>query len=195
MPADNRARWNTPGLYWGMPGLRYGGPNPLTQNKPMQQNLISKNMTQAEEDAILLKYDELLALLEPHTAVIPEDRRDNLVRLGPNRRAYDEKADNYMHQKPHLVPEEISVPEYDKDGVQIGRWRRIQAKDDAVKQRITDTMGLLGSDRMAANNLFKNACLFAIRLGKLDAKTVYEELAALYGVGRSGGRPANPPNP
>lgn len=134
-------------------------------------------MTQAQEDAILVKYDELLVLLAPHTAVIPEDRRDNLVRLGPGRRAYDEKCDNYMHQKPLLRPAEIDLTEYDKDGEQLERWRRIEAKHDAVAQRMSDTKALLGSDRMAANNLFKNACLFGIRLGKVDAKAVYERIS------------------
>jgi hypothetical protein len=158
----------------------------------MQQNDISITITTDQETAILAKIDELDALIKGFSRSLTQAESDAYFKLGDGRLAFDQKCDDYMHQRPEFVPDGISVAEYDKDGAANDTIKRIRAKLATIDTRLGDTQTVLGSDRLDADLLFYAYLDFASRAGKPGAGDIHADLKAVY-PGRS--KTATPQKP
>jgi hypothetical protein len=150
----------------------------------MQQNDISITVTPDTETAILAKLDEVAALIKSFARSLTPDQAAAYFKLGDGRLAFDEKCDNYMHQRTELVPDGVSLPEYDKDGAATDSVKRIRAKLATTDGLLSDTQIVLGSDRLDADLLFYAYLDFASRTGAPGAGDIHADLKTVY-PGRS----------
>lgn len=198
-----KLRWNMTlpngeKLRWGMgPQYVWNGEVPDNPNPPstMQQNDISITITPEAESAMLTKADEFLALLDAFAVSLDDDDRAAYFKLGEGRMAFDEKCDDYLHQRSDLRPDTVDLAEYDKDGAATAAAKRILAKVSTITTRLTDTLIVLGADRLSADLLFYHYLEFIARTGAAGADDIHDELRQLYPGGRRRTRPAtgNPP--
>lgn len=197
--------WDNPNLYWGDPSYRlepgdpgyveWSPPGPSPSPKPpMQQNDIDITITSEQETAILTKIDELRALIDAFATTLTDEERARYFKLGDSRMAFDEKCDNYMHQRGDLVPPTINLPAYGRDGAAAAAVKRILARLATIEQNLTDTTIVLGADRMAADLAFYNYLPLAAKSGASGADDIYDELKTAF-PGRGRRTPPTPPAP
>jgi hypothetical protein len=167
-------------------------PANLKPKTSMAKNRISITITPQQEAAILAKGDEFIALIDAFCVSLTEEERARLFKLGDSRLAFDQKCDNYLHQRGDLVPPGSDLPEYDKDGSGMGSIKRMLAKVGTATGRLTDTLTLLGSDRMDMNLLFFNHLKFAGRMGLSGAEAIHDDLQESYPGRGPTEKPATP---
>lgn len=190
LPNGQRLRWNMgPDYTWDgfVPASAYPS-TPI-----MQQNDASITITTAQETAITTKIDELRALIDAFAIGLTDEERSRYFKLGPERLPFDQKCDEYLHQRPDLVPPGVSVAEYDKDAAALAAVRRIIAKLDTIDTRLADTTIVIGADRLNVDTIFYNYLGFAERVGLSGAEGIRGELRELFPGRRSS--PANPAPP
>jgi hypothetical protein len=161
----------------------------------MQQNAISITITPAQETAILTKIDELRVLLEAFSVSLTDEERAGFFKLGDARLAFDAKCSDYIHQRADLVPASINVTEYDKDGAAWGAVNRVYAKLNTLAGTMTDTLMVIGSDRLDADLTFYNYLGFAARTGAAGADDIRDDLKQTYPGRRTVRTPTPPPTP
>ncbi len=150
----------------------------------MQQNDISITIAPDAETAILAKIDELAELIKPFAKSLTDEERAAYFKLGDGRLAFDEKCDDYMHQHGTLVPGTIDVAEYDKDGAASDALKRILAKLTPVATLLTDTLTIVGADRLDADLSFYGYLEYAAANGVPGAGDIHAELKKSYPNGR-----------
>lgn len=194
LPNGEPLRWDMgPEYTWDgfVPASAFPNPHP----HPMQQNRISIVIPPAVETAFNTKIDEARALLAPFLVSLTDDERAALFKLGDARLAFDTKCDNYMHAQPALVPDDITIAEYDKDGAAWGAIGRMQAKVGTMNGELSDTAMVVGSDRMDADLVFYNYLAFKARTGAPGADTIHDDLKSSYPGRRTPRTPPTPPTP
>ena len=95
-----------------------------------------------------------------------------------------------MHHRPDLRSPLVNLVAYDKDGAAlktVSAWDTLLA---GIAQRITDTLILLGADRMQADLANTHYIEFLAHQGTEDAAEVHAVLQDLYPTGRTGGQPS-----
>ena len=168
-------------------------PANLQPNTPMQQNDISITVTAQAEADVLAKAEALRLSIAAFAVSLTAAERDRYFKLGDARLAFDEKCDNYMHQRADLVPVTVSVPEYDKDGGSTAAVKRIKAKVGTVDAMLDDTLTVLGSDRLDADLKFYHYLELLAEGGVAGAAEIHADLKATYpGRGTSKPKPASP---
>lgn len=105
------------------------------------------------------------------------------------------KCNDYIHQRPDLVPSSINVAEYDKDGAAWGAVNRIHAKLTSLDGTVTDTLLVLGSDRLDTDLDFYNYLGYAARTGQPGADEIRDDLKQTYPGRRARNTPVTPPPP
>ncbi len=148
------------------PEFRWDGnvPENLYPKKPMQQNDISITITQDAEDDVLAKAEV----------------------------AFDQKSDNYMHQRTDLVLPNVDLPEYDKDGASTESIKRTRAKVGTIDTMLADTLIVLGSNRLDADLKFYHYLEFIADSGAAGAAEIHADLKATY-PGRNKPKATPPP--
>jgi hypothetical protein len=198
--------WDNPNCRWGSPSYRLEAGDPgyvpwfppgssPPPKHPMQTNDIDITITTAQETAILTKIDELRALVDAFAVSLSDTDRASYFKLGDSRMAFDQKCDNYLHQRADLVPGTVDVPAYERDGAASAAVKRIVAKLGTIDQTLADTLILLGADRLAADLAFYNYLPLAAKAGAMGADEIYDDLKATFPGGRRRNPAPTPPQP
>jgi hypothetical protein len=161
----------------------------------MQQNDASIVIPAEAEADILATIELLRTKLAPFTRSLTDDERASYFKLGDKRAAFDQKCDNFMHQRPDTVPPTVNVPEYDKDGAARACFLRIDAKLAEINTPVTDTLIVIGADRMDANTAYYHYLPLAADAGVAGADGLHAELKATYPGGRRARVPTTPTPP
>jgi hypothetical protein len=157
------------------------------------KNRVSLTVTKPQEDDILADIAALRAKITAlFTNHLTEDERGDLFRLADKRMAFDQKADDYLHQRPDLRPPTIELPEYDKDGALMACADRLLAALSTVTTPISDARDCAGNDRLDADLEFLHYLKFIARTGTPGAQEVHDDLSESYPTGRRG-TVSNPP--
>ncbi|GAA5481895.1 hypothetical protein [Haloferula sargassicola] len=149
------------------------------------KNRVSIDITPAQEAEIIADIQALRTKITSiFTLTLDEDDRKNLFRLADRRLAFDQKADDYLHQRAELRPPSFDLVEYDKDGALIRSSDRILAAIETITTPITDARALAGNDRLDDDTAFLHFLDFAVRTGTPGAEDVHADLSASYPAGR-----------
>lgn len=197
LPNGEPLRWDMGSEYtWdgNVPASAYPSPTP---SMPTQQNDIDITITAEKEAIIMTKADELRAAILEWAIMLDDETRNRYFKLGDERLPFDEKCDDYMHQRADLQAPTVNLAAYDKDGAAIEAVKRIRAKVATIDRPLQDTQIVLGADRLDADLAFYNYLEFlAVRTGNADAAEVRADLKSVYpGRGRSTPPPAAGPTP
>jgi len=183
-------------LRWDMgPEFTWDGnvPSHLYPTTIMQQNDASI-VVPAEAEADILATAELLhTKIAVYAQSLTDAERASYFKLGDKRAAFDQKCDNYMHQRPDTVPPTINIAEYDKDGAARATFLRFEAKIGTILSPVTDTLIILGADRMSANTAYYHYQPLAAAAGVAGSEDIHADLQETYPGGRR--RAATPPSP
>lgn len=124
----------------------------------MLQNLISKDMTDAQRDAIITDLNAALTKFLPFMhPLTPEDRK-SLARVGNTQVGQLELALTFANQNPGALPGDLSVPEFAKDVTLVRQLLLIKAKKDMISEAIDDSlMSALSDGYVAALDIYRVA--------------------------------------
>ena len=149
------------------------------------KNRVSITITPEQEAEILDGISAVRAkILAVFTNNLTEDDREDLFKLADRRLAFDQKADNYLHQRPDLHPPALDLAEYDQDGTLIAVADRILAALNALAIPVTDSRMSAGNDRLDVDLEFLHYLKFISRSGTPGAQEVHDDLSASYPAGR-----------
>ena len=146
-----------------------------------ETNRIELVITAEQDTAIKETLNNLRTqVTEILTQSLTKEQRQRLFKLGPERLAFDAKNDEVMHQRPDLKAPMVDLVAYDKDGAAlktVSAWDTLLA---GIAQRITDTLILLGADRMQADLSNYHYIEFLAHQGTAGAPEIYSTLQELY---------------
>lgn len=187
------ATWDAPGLTWDMPGLVWNGPNPLTPTAMPADNRVSAELSDAIKAQILVKIQEIRALL-PFLINLTVDERRELPKMGDKTVAFDQKCQSYMAARPELVPSYVNLLELAKD-----RTLRLQLADvfnelNSLSEAVDDTLMVVGSEILMADLSFYQNIRQAAQRNVTGVDVIYEDLRQRF-PGRGRSAPTPPPNP
>lgn len=140
------------------------------------------------EEQLLDIVADVTALRDKITNIFPvtltQNERDNLFRLADKRLAFDQKADDFLHQRPELRPPTIDLAEYDKDGTVVRMADRLLAAIETLTTPVKDTRAQAGNDRLDDDLAFLHFLEYSARIGTPGAEEVRAALSASYPAGR-----------
>ena len=190
-PPRPKLRWNQklpdgqPLCYNMGPEFKWNGSVPEryypTTVMKTDTNRIELVITTEQDTAIKETLGNLRTqITEILTQSLDKEQRRKLFKLGPERLAFDTKNDEVMHQRPDLRSPLVNLVAYDKDGAAmktVSAWDTLLA---GTAQRITDTLILLGADRMQADLSNYHYIEFLAHQGTAGAPEIYSTLQELY---------------
>jgi hypothetical protein len=96
--------------------------------------------------------------------------------MGPKTLNFVEKAHEYAHENPNLVPNYLEMAEFDTDFTDAhGLWT-LHNRIAQLEEGINDTQMTAGSEAYQAALIFYNSAKVAATQGIAGAKAVYEQL-------------------
>ncbi len=142
-----------------------------------QKNQISAAIAETDKQEVISAIDALRSKLNPVTPFnLSADERLTLNKMGDKTLAFVDKALEYAHQHPDLVPTFVDVPEADKD-FQLSRdlYEILQAIRPLVRA-IEDAMMISGSEAYEASLMFYSAIKSASRGNIPGSEAIYDDL-------------------
>jgi len=150
----------------------------------MKENRHSQVIPAAVLEQAQAKVAEAVSLLNPYLLALTPDEKHELPKMGPKTLNFVEKAHEYAHANPNLVPPYLNMAAFDADFTDAhGLWNlnnRIRQLADGV----LDTQMIAGSEAYQAALVFYNSVKVAASQDITGAKAVYEELKKRFPGGR-----------
>jgi hypothetical protein len=118
------------------------------REKPMTQNLVTLNLTDAQLTAV----DAALTELETQLAgliALPPPKKRSLKRMGQKSEAFCRQALRVLEQNPQIVPANVPLAEAIADLNALEQLRPRMIRLSRLSERASDTDVALGSDVMA----------------------------------------------
>jgi len=156
-------------------------------------NRISAQINAKVKEQVLTKIDEIGALLPFLINLTPEDRR-KIAHIATERGAMDEAFARQMTTHSEFVPNYVDVEELGRDRSLRSDLLDIQAKVDALQEKLDDTTQAVGSDVYQAYLAYYANVQQAAKRGVAAAGTVLADLKRFFtrGGGNNSTPPANP---
>ncbi len=152
---------------------------------------ISAEITQAQYDAMVVKLNELKALLTFLVNLTPEERQA-LPKMGESKQPFVTKALQYAQSFPQIAPPFINLAELTKDrGLALTLIQFIQLVKPWL-QAIEDTEMAVGSEAYVAALAIYNSAGQAAKANVPGASAIYADLKTHFEQS-STPPPANPP--
>lgn len=153
---------------------------------------ISQELTQAQYDAIVGKFNELKALLPFLINLTPEERQ-SLPKMGDSKQPFVTKALQYGQSFPQIAPPFTSLPELGKDrGLALTLLQLLQLFRPFL-QSVEDTQMAVGSEAYVASLSIYNSAGQAAKYNVAGAGAIYDDLKTYFEQDNTPTPP--PPNP
>ena len=149
-------------------------PNATSTDSP-----IVITITPAIKAAIIAKIAELAALIN-FTVGLSNDQRKKLLKLGVKTVGWDEKAANYMANRPDLVPGYVDMDAFAKNRavrVDLGDILRVL---DGVRDPLVDTIMVVGHQVYKPELAFYNSAQEATKHGVPDTQNIVDDLKEFF---------------
>jgi cytochrome c peroxidase len=157
----------------------------------MQDNRHKAAVPDAVLDDINSKLDSIFEALKAYEQSLSPKERHDFLKMGDKSVAFVEKANEFAHKNPDLVPTYQNLDEFDIDVVgarnitgTLNRVKRLSALLDDIRL-------VAGNEAFKGALAFYNGLLAASKAGVAGAKTLYAELKARFPGARSKKTPDN----
>jgi hypothetical protein len=142
----------------------------------MKSNKHSQSIPAATLEQAKAKIEEAANLLKPYLIALTPTERQEIPKMGPKTLNFVEKAHEYAHENPNLVPNYLDMVEFDTDFADAhGLWT-LYNRTLQLTEGINDTQMTVGSEAHQTALVFYNSVKIATSQGISGAKAVYEEL-------------------
>ncbi|MDR1400541.1 MAG: hypothetical protein LBJ41_11515 [Treponema sp.] len=122
--------------------------------------------------------------LKPYTLALTPQERRSLLKMGDRSLAFVEKAHDYAHDNPDLVPSYLDIDDFDKDFSDAhGLWR-LHTEIHQLDEIVEDTIMVAGSEAYHEAIAVYHNVQAAAKQDIPGAKAVYEELKPHFPGGR-----------
>lgn len=139
---------------------------------------LSVDLTQAEKDAIIAKFNEVKALLPFLVNLTPSERK-KLFKMGPDSVSYVQLCLQVAQQHPEILPSSFDVGEFTKDVSLNSELNEINIVSNPIAEGIGDTMMQAGIECMRqSNTIYELVKTAAKRDSNFD--TIKQQLAERY---------------
>jgi len=150
----------------------------------MKENRHSQVIPAAVLEQAQAKMAEVVGLLNPYLLALTPDERHEIPKMGPKTLNFVEKAHEFAHANPNLVPPYLNMAAFDADFTDAhGLWNL----NYAVRQLadgVLDTQMIAGSEAYQAALVFYNSVKVAANQDVTGAKALFEELKRRFPGGR-----------
>jgi len=163
----------------------------------MKTNVHSQNIPAHVIEEATSKLNELKELLSPYTTVgLTAKDRKRMLRLGPKTMDFVGVAFEIASNYSALLPEHISVKEFEVDHVGAQQLFSLQVKLESFLQKLNDLVVVAGSEALQAALAVYASVRFAHTQKVPGAKALYEKMKSKYpNVGRRSAKKEGPPAP
>jgi hypothetical protein len=154
-----------------------------------------KHTTAIPESAITQVHGQITAAIQtlaPHTIALTPHERQTLLKMGDKSLAFVEKAHDYAHDNPTLVPSYLDMGAFDVDFQDAhGLWSLLTAIKQ-LEEAVEDTILAAGSEAYHAALSFYHNVQAAAKDDIPGAKAIVEDLKTRFPGGKRQGKTAEP---
>jgi hypothetical protein len=134
---------------------------------------------EALEDA-QIKIDAIKAAFASSMVPLTPEERHKMLKMGEKSLAFVEKAHDFAHQNPELVPDYLDMDAFDVDFQDAhGLWRLINSIEQLL-DNLSDTVMAAGSEALQASLVFYKSVKVAAAQDIPGAEAVYNELKTRF---------------
>jgi len=134
---------------------------------------------EALEDA-RIKIDAIQASFASSMVPLTAEERHKMLKMGEKSLAFVEKAHDFAHQNPALVPDYLDMDAYDVDFQDAhGLWGLINSIEQLL-DNLSDTVMAAGSEALQASLVFYQSVKTAAAQDIPGAEAVYNELKTRF---------------
>jgi len=142
----------------------------------MKSNKHSKSIPANVIEQAKAHIEDAAELLKPYLVALTPTERQEIPKMGPKTLNFVEKAHEYAHDNPNLVPNYLEIGEFDTDFADAhGLWT-LYNRTLQLTEGISDTQMTAGSEAFQSALVFYNSAKIASSQGISGAQAVYEEL-------------------
>lgn len=145
-----------------------------------QQNLISVNISEADQKDIGDAIATLKAKLMPHLKTMSAQDRLELTKLGDKSFAFGQKSIEYGQHYPELAPPYLDLAELAADMKGMLLLRGYSQDLAPVISALDDSVMQAGSDIYQGALMLYNSFQYAAKANVPNAATIYEDLATRF---------------
>lgn len=116
------------------------------------------------------------AALAPYVTSLTPSERHAMLKMGEKTLSFVEKAHEFAHENPNLVPPFLDTAAFDTDFTDAHNLWTVLLASQQLHETLDDTTMVAGSEAYQAALVFYNSVKMAARMNVPGAKAVYEEL-------------------
>ncbi len=144
------------------------------------ENTISIEIPADVQNAVISKFNEIAALLDPFTVNVADDEQGSLLKVGDKTIPFVDKVKGYTGSAPEYVPGFMDVPEFLRDKAALESLDSMSKSAMPVVRMIDDLFSLTANDSFAAALIYYKSVKAAADAGEAKAKAIYEDLAKRF---------------
>ena len=140
------------------------------------ENVVSIQIPEKEMEAILKQTQDLQKKLAPYLIALTNDGRRKGLKMSDRSQPFVEKATEYAKSHPGFTPPFMQVDELEIDMKAYGDLTKVYREVDQLCRNLSDTIMQSGSEAFAEALAYYQAVKQAAKMGRPNAKAVYEDL-------------------
>ena len=140
------------------------------------ENIVSIQIPDKELEAMLKKTQELHEMLNPYLIALTADGRRKGLKMSDKSQPFVEKATEYAKSHPAFTPPFMQVEELAIDMKAVRDLTKVYRQVDQLCRSLNDTVMQSGSEAFAEALAYYQAVKQAAKMGRPNAKAVYEDL-------------------
>lgn len=144
------------------------------------KDMISIEITEETLNNVLTRFAEIEAMLKPFVQLLPEERKNFLLKVGDVTQVFIDKVDYFAATNPTYIPSYLDVAEFKRDQEAMAKLGRMKQVSDQVAAMIGDTLALTAHDSFDGALTYYRSVKRASKDGVIGAKEIYDSLAERF---------------
>jgi hypothetical protein len=146
------------------------------------KDMISIEISEETLSYVVARFAEIEAVLKPLTQLLPEERKNFLLKVGDVTQVFIDKVDYFATANPKYIPSYLDLAEFKRDQEAMAKLGRMKQLSDQVATMIGDTLALTANDSFDGALTYYRAVKRASQDGVIGAKEIYDDLAERFPV-------------
>jgi capsule polysaccharide export protein KpsC/LpsZ len=126
----------------------------------------------------------IIQQIQPYAVTLSAKERHDILKMGDKSLGFVEKANEFAHKNPDLIPSYVDIAAFDIDLSDARGLLGVLNQIRRVEQLVDDTAMIAGSEAFQSALAFYNGLLAATKANVEGAKTLYAELKERFPGGR-----------